>query len=55
LFPLLSSDKLLDGTAEVFGAELGEGRSYLFGSECKGAVYTWRGCTIEISFLSGMG
>ncbi|KAK2466722.1 hypothetical protein APHAL10511_000980 [Amanita phalloides] len=41
--------KLLSGHAEIFGFELVEGKSYLFGSECKAAVYTWRGCTIEMS------
>ncbi|KII89197.1 hypothetical protein PLICRDRAFT_687666 [Plicaturopsis crispa FD-325 SS-3] len=41
--------KLVRGHAEVFGAELAEGKPYLFGSECKAAVYTWQGCTIEMS------
>ncbi|KAF8633843.1 hypothetical protein AX15_001217 [Amanita polypyramis BW_CC] len=40
--------KLVEGYAEIFGFELVEGRSYLFGSECKAAVYTWQGCTIEV-------
>ncbi|KAG6860579.1 Cleavage polyadenylation factor subunit clp1 [Termitomyces sp. Mi166 len=41
--------KLVRGHAEIFGSELAEGKQYLFGSECKAAVYTWRGCTIEMS------
>ncbi|KAF4603725.1 Cleavage polyadenylation factor subunit clp1 [Pleurotus pulmonarius] len=44
--------KLGHGQAEVFGAEMVEGKVYLFGSECKAAVYTWRGCTIEMSHPS---
>ncbi len=34
----------------MFGAELAEGKYYLFGHECKAAIFTWQGCTIEISF-----
>ncbi|KAF8350494.1 Pre-mRNA cleavage complex II protein Clp1-domain-containing protein [Amanita rubescens] len=41
--------KLIEGYAEIFGFELVEGKSYIFGSECKAAVYTWQGCTIEMS------
>ncbi|KAF8891289.1 Pre-mRNA cleavage complex II protein Clp1-domain-containing protein [Infundibulicybe gibba] len=41
--------KLLRGHAEVFGAELAEGKPYLFGSECKAAIFTWQGCTIEVT------
>ncbi|KAF5386906.1 hypothetical protein D9615_001595 [Tricholomella constricta] len=41
--------KLVRGHAEVFGAELAEGKQYLFGSECKAAIFTWKGCTVEIS------
>ncbi|KAH9846088.1 Pre-mRNA cleavage complex II protein Clp1-domain-containing protein [Lenzites betulinus] len=41
--------KLVNGYAEVFGAELAEGKTYLFGQECKAAVYTWQGCTIEVT------
>ncbi|KAH9833021.1 Pre-mRNA cleavage complex II protein Clp1-domain-containing protein [Rhodofomes roseus] len=40
--------KLAHGQAEIFGAELAEGSVYLFGFECKAAVYTWQGCTIEV-------
>ena len=35
--------------AIVFGAELAEGKTYLYGQECKAAVFTWQGCTIEMS------
>jgi polyribonucleotide 5'-hydroxyl-kinase len=41
--------QLVHGEAEVFGAELAEGKPYLFGSECKAAIFTWQGCTIEMS------
>ncbi|OCH84996.1 Clp1-domain-containing protein [Obba rivulosa] len=40
--------KLIRGHAEIFGAELVEGKPYVFGSECKAAVYTWQGCTLEM-------
>lgn len=48
-FHLPHTPQLLKGHAEIFGAELAEGRSYLFGSECKAAVFTWHGCTIQMS------
>ncbi|KIL69980.1 hypothetical protein M378DRAFT_118800 [Amanita muscaria Koide BX008] len=41
--------KLIVGHAEIFGFELVEGKWYLFGYECKAAVYTWQGCTIEVA------
>ncbi|KAL1762178.1 Pre-mRNA cleavage complex II protein Clp1-domain-containing protein [Schizophyllum commune] len=41
--------KLLRGQAEIYGCELAEGKSYLFGEECKAAVFTWRGASIEMS------
>ncbi|KAF8660609.1 hypothetical protein AX16_001588 [Volvariella volvacea WC 439] len=41
--------KLLKGNAEIFGAELAEGKQYVFGMECKAAVFTWQGCTIEVT------
>jgi len=41
--------QLVRGKAEIFGAELVVGKNYLFGVECKAAVFTWRGCTIEMS------
>ncbi|KZS88377.1 Clp1-domain-containing protein [Sistotremastrum niveocremeum HHB9708] len=40
--------KLASGTAEVFGSELAEGKIYTFASECKAAIFTWNGCTIEV-------
>ncbi|KAJ7583008.1 Pre-mRNA cleavage complex II protein Clp1-domain-containing protein [Mycena floridula] len=43
--------KLVRGHAEVFGAEMTESKWYLFGSECKAAVFTWQGCTLEMSSL----
>jgi len=39
----------LKGHAEVFGAEFADGKYYLFGHECKAAIFTWQGCTIEMS------
>ncbi|TBU35506.1 hypothetical protein BD311DRAFT_772602 [Dichomitus squalens] len=44
--------KLVSGHAEIFGAELAEGKAYIFGQECKAAVFTWQGCTIEMSHPS---
>lgn len=41
--------QLVHGHAEIFGAELAEGKSYLFAAECKAAVFTWHGCTIQMS------
>ncbi|KAJ7510160.1 Pre-mRNA cleavage complex II protein Clp1-domain-containing protein [Mycena galericulata] len=41
--------RLVRGHAEVFGAEMAANKPYLFGSECKAAIFTWRGCTIEMS------
>jgi polyribonucleotide 5'-hydroxyl-kinase len=43
--------QVLKGHAEVFGAELADGKYYLFGRECKAAIFTWQGCTIEMSPL----
>jgi len=40
--------KVLHGRAEIFGAELVDGKTYLFYEECKAAVFTWQGCTIEV-------
>ncbi|KAJ3712227.1 Pre-mRNA cleavage complex II protein Clp1-domain-containing protein [Lentinula raphanica] len=40
---------LVRGRAEIFGAELVEGKPYIFGSECKAAVFTWVGCTIQVT------
>ncbi|KAI0797538.1 hypothetical protein C8Q75DRAFT_738679 [Abortiporus biennis] len=41
--------KLIHGQAEIFGAELLDGKNYIFYEECKAAVYTWRGCTLEVT------
>lgn len=40
----------MHGQAEIFGAELGQGVNYLFGLECKAAVFTWQGCTLQICY-----
>ncbi|KAK7906129.1 Cleavage polyadenylation factor subunit clp1 [Exophiala xenobiotica] len=40
--------KLLTGTAEVFGTELVPGNTYTF-TGIKAAVYTWNGCSFEVS------
>ncbi|EEB94018.1 hypothetical protein MPER_07247 [Moniliophthora perniciosa FA553] len=40
---------LVRGDAEIFGAEMVEGKAYLFGKECKAAVFTWIGCTLKMS------
>jgi polyribonucleotide 5'-hydroxyl-kinase len=39
--------KVLSGTAEFFGTELGPSSTYSF-KGTKGAVYTWHGCRLEI-------
>ncbi|KAF8320602.1 uncharacterized protein EI90DRAFT_2606309 [Cantharellus anzutake] len=41
--------KLVEGNAEVFGAELAEGRPYVFWAECKACVFTWHGCKLEVT------
>lgn len=46
--PLTPRGQLIRGNAEICGAELAEGKTYLFSLECKAAVFTWKGCTIEI-------
>ncbi|KAL4951117.1 hypothetical protein BDW69DRAFT_170740 [Aspergillus filifer] len=40
--------KLLTGTAELFGTELAPSQTYTF-SGTKAAIYTWHGCTLEVS------
>ncbi|KAI1982489.1 Cleavage polyadenylation factor subunit clp1 [Ophidiomyces ophidiicola] len=40
--------KLLAGTAELFGTELATSQTYTF-SGTKAAVYTWHGCTLEVT------
>lgn len=42
------SIKLLGGNAEIFGVELAQNQEYVF-TGCKGAVFTWQGCRLEIS------
>ena len=41
------SIKLVNGEAELWGTELAPNQTYNF-SGYKGAVFTWRGCTIEV-------
>ncbi|XP_008550214.1 protein CLP1 homolog [Microplitis demolitor] len=41
--------ELKNGLAEVFGAELIKGRKYEFGFGFKIGVFTWQGCTIELT------
>ncbi|KAF3483129.1 uncharacterized protein GIQ15_02453 [Arthroderma uncinatum] len=40
--------KLLSGTAELFGTELATSQTYTF-SGTKAAIYTWHGCTLEVT------
>ncbi|KKK23195.1 hypothetical protein ARAM_002127 [Aspergillus rambellii] len=40
--------KLLSGAAELFGTELAPSQTYTF-SGTKAAIYTWHGCTLEVS------
>ncbi|PWY84882.1 hypothetical protein BO70DRAFT_428474 [Aspergillus heteromorphus CBS 117.55] len=40
--------KLLAGIAELFGTELAPSQTYTF-SGTKAAIYTWHGCTLEVS------
>ncbi|KAF8919363.1 hypothetical protein CPB85DRAFT_1373536 [Mucidula mucida] len=44
--------KLVNGHAEIFGFELVEGQTYVFGLECKAAVFTWHGCSLLMSRAS---
>ena len=41
---------LMDGSAEVFGAELARNRPYDLGfpGGCKVAIFTWHGCTLDV-------
>nr|XP_006825168.1 PREDICTED: polyribonucleotide 5'-hydroxyl-kinase Clp1-like [Saccoglossus kowalevskii] len=41
--------QLIDGMAEIFGTELTKNNSYTFTSGAKFAVYTWHGCTFQVS------
>ncbi|KAJ4439451.1 protein CLP1 homolog [Periplaneta americana] len=40
--------ELKSGMAEVFGTELVKGKSYVFTTGAKIAVFTWQGCVIEL-------
>jgi hypothetical protein len=40
--------QLKSGMAEVFGTELVKGKSYVFTTGAKIAVFTWQGCVIEL-------
>lgn len=40
--------KLESGSAEMFGVELAPKQTYTF-SGCKGAIFTWQGCQLEIT------
>ncbi|KAJ9598459.1 hypothetical protein L9F63_010855, partial [Diploptera punctata] len=39
---------LKSGMAEVFGTELVKGKSYMFTTGAKIAVFTWQGCVVEL-------
>lgn len=41
----------MHGEAEIFGTELIRGRTYTFAAGYKAAVFTFKGCTIKISFI----
>lgn len=49
----LKVGQLLTGTAELFGTELAQSQSYTF-SGTKAAIYTWHGCTLEVSAGDGV-
>lgn len=38
-----------EGQAEIFGTELVKNKPYVFGSSAKAAIFTWHGCTVEIT------
>ncbi|KAK8775595.1 hypothetical protein V5799_031063 [Amblyomma americanum] len=44
--------ELKSGLAEIFGVELVKNKKFTFGPGAKVAVFTWHGCTLEISLLS---
>jgi polyribonucleotide 5'-hydroxyl-kinase len=46
--------RLLSGTAEVFGLELVLHADYPFGDEAKVAIFSWRGCDLEISLSASL-
>nr|XP_033777017.1 polyribonucleotide 5'-hydroxyl-kinase Clp1 [Geotrypetes seraphini]XP_033777018.1 polyribonucleotide 5'-hydroxyl-kinase Clp1 [Geotrypetes seraphini] len=41
--------ELLSGMAEVFGTELTRNKKFIFDAGCKMAVFTWHGCTVQLS------
>jgi len=41
--------QLIQGTAESFGTELALQQLYSFGSGCNASIFTWHGCTLEIT------
>lgn len=41
--------ELLTGMAEVFGSELNRNKKYKFGPGSKIAVFTWHGCSVNLS------
>ncbi|KAK2806454.1 Cleavage polyadenylation factor subunit clp1 [Emmonsiellopsis sp. PD_5] len=47
-FEVAFGHTLLAGTAELFGTELASSQTYTF-SGTKAAIYTWHGCTLEVS------
>jgi len=40
---------ILDGQAEIFGTELVRNKTYTFNAGSKIAVFTWHGCTVEVT------
>jgi len=42
--------QLVSGLAEIFGTELVKNHPYTFPSGSKVAVFSWQGCTVNISF-----
>jgi hypothetical protein len=50
--PSLPFRQLMQGQAEIFGAEMAPKRWYHFVAECKAAVFSWEGATIEMSTFS---
>jgi hypothetical protein len=44
-------DQVVAGNAEVYGSEMAPGRTYVFSQECRAAIYSWEGCTLEMSRL----
>jgi polyribonucleotide 5'-hydroxyl-kinase len=47
-FSLSVTIKVIEGNAELFGTELAPNTAYNF-KGTKGAIYTWEGCTLEIT------